>query len=101
MVAKHRERNVMFDTDVLSFLRDDLKDLEIGRGGVDDAGLTKDGRTEIETATVGHVDLDDGNCRLCDDRDVLAMDDLDLRDDPALETEDNVGAVVDEDVVDL
>lgn len=100
MVIEHREGDFMLDT--LGFrVTGHLVDLKVRRRSMDHTRLTEDTGGKVETTMVREIHLDHRYSRLGDDRDVLTMDDFDLGDDTAFETENDVGAVVEEDVVDL
>lgn len=100
VVVKHREGDLVLDALGLR-VTGHLIDLEIRRRGVDDTSLLEDAGGEVETTVVSEIDLDHGHLGLGDDRDISTVDDLHLGDDAPLETEHDVGAVVEEDVVDL
>lgn len=100
VVVEHREGDLVLDALGLG-VAGDFVDLEVRRRGVDDTSLMEDAGGKVETAVVSEVDLDHGDPGLGDDRDVSAVDDLYLGDDTSFETEHDIGAVVEEDVVDL
>lgn len=100
MVIEHRKGNFMLDALGLR-VTGNLVDLKVWRRGVDHTSLLEDTGGKVETTMISEIDLDHGHSGLGDDRNVLAVDDLHLGDDSSLQTENDVRAVVEEDVVDL